>query len=256
MTKRIIFLSALCFCLSLAKAQVSDDSVTPPADTPKTTHWTLGVLGGYDRNYHQIDMSYMKDMKYDKYAQGMTFGVQTAYNPWKWLAIRADVVLIDKNYHMDHVSQRQYQADIITQTTTENRYINVPLMLDLSIGRTVRLHVFGGGYVGYWLSSRRFGTSYSMTYMIYQSGDPYDETVLASNNFDEKVPFNETRDNRLDAGFVYGAGLSVKAWKELTINAEARWYYGVLDIQNDYMRNLNPRYNTTFALQGGIAWSL
>ena len=230
-----------------AGVQAQTDSV--PAATPaRATHWTLGLLGGIDRNYHQVDMSYMKDIIYDKFTTGATLGLRATYNPWKWIGLRADVVLIEKNYHMDHVTKREYQQDIITQTTTENLYLNVPLMLDLSFGRRVRVHLSGGGYVGYWLSSHRSGTSYSMTYMMY--GDE------ESNTFDEDVPFNETRDNRLDAGFAYGGGLSVNIWKGLDVSAEVRYYYGVLDIQNDYMRNLNPRYNTTLAFQGSITWSL
>ena len=251
MTHRAIILSALCFCLFQANAQMTGDSATTPTPAPHTTHWTLGVLGGYVRNYHQIDMSYMSDMKYDRFSLGSTFGIRATYNPWRWIGIRADVVLIEKNYHMDHVSHLEYRDDIITQTTTNNLYLNVPLLLDFSFGRRVRVHLSGGGYVGYWLSSHRKGMSYSMTYMLYPQ-----ERSVSYNEFDEDVPFNEKRDNRLDAGFAWGGGLSVRIWNELRVTAEARWYYGVLDIQNDYMRNLNPRYNTTFTLQGGVSWSL
>lgn len=228
-------------------AQAQTDSV--PAAPARATHWTLGLLGGLDRNYHQIDMSYMKDMKYDKFTDGFTYGISATYNPWKWIGLRLDMVLIGKNYHMDHVTVLSSTSQIITQTTTENLYFNAPLMLDLSFGRRVRVHVNGGGYVGYWLSSHRSGTSYSLTYYTL-GGDK------SANEFDEDVPFNETRDNRLDAGFTWGGGLSVNVWKGLNLSAEVRWYYGVLDIQNDYMRHLNPRYNTTIAYQGGITWSL
>lgn len=226
--------------------QAQTDSV--PAAPAKATHWTFGLAAGIDRNYHQIDMSYMSDMKYDKYCEGITSAFSVTYNPWKWIGLRADVALVQKNYHLDHVS-RVGERTIITQSTTENDYVNVPLVLDFSFGRAVRIHLMGGGYVGYWLSSHRTGKSYSLTYYSMGGDD-------SANDFDEDVPFNETRDNRLDAGFTWGVGAGVKVWRELRVNAEVRWYYGVLDIQNDYMRHLNPRYNTTLAFQGGVSWSL
>ena len=231
-----------------AGVQAQTDSV-PAAPSARATHWTLGFVGGVDRNYHQVDMSYMKDIIYDKFTTGSTLGLRASYNPWKWLGLRADVVLIEKNYHMDHVTRLSSTDQIITQTTTENLYFNAPLMLDLSFGRRVRVHLNGGGYVGYWLFSHRSGKSYSLTYYSLDGNE-------SANEFDEDVPFNETRDNRLDAGFTWGGGLSVNIWKGLNVNAEVRYYYGVLDIQNDYMRNLNPRYNTTIAYQGSITWSL
>ena len=90
------------------------------------------------------------------------------------------------------------------------------------------------------------------------------EHVYGSDTFDEDVPFNDTRDQRLDAGLTFGAGVGTnvlgllggEALQRLTLEFEIRWYYGMLDIQKDYMRNLNPRYNTTLAFQGGISYTL
>lgn len=238
-------------CLGLTgmlQAQTNSSTDSTSTAAPRSYHWSLGLVGGMDRNYHQVNMSYMSDIKYDTYITGATFGIQATYNPWKWIGLRLDMVLIEKNYHMDHVSRMGQSVYAVTETTTENLYFNAPLMLDLSFGRRVRIHLNGGGYVGYWLSSHREGSSYSMTHMMYGTND--------ADYFSEDVTFSEVRDNRLDAGFVWGAGLTVDVWKGLKVGAEVRWYYGVLDIQNDYMRNLNPRYNTTMAIQGGVTWSL
>ena len=255
MNKATTLTLLLCLLICPSKAQNAADTASTPAAT-RQHHWSVGVTAGSDRNYHQVDMSYMKDIKYDKYTQGNTFGLHVQYNPVKWLGLRLDGVWIQKNYHMDHVSMIDNTRYATTYTTTDNNYINVPLTVDLSFGRLVRIHLTGGGYVGYWMTSHRTGSSFSMTHMMY--GDESTDT------FDEDVPFNDTRDQRLDAGLTFGAGVGTnvlgllggEALQRLTLEFEIRWYYGMLDIQKDYMRNLNPRYNTTLAFQGGISYTL
>ena len=240
MKKHLLLLLTLLTVAGAAKAQ---EATTDSAASPKerTRHFALGVLGGMDRNYHTVDMAYMTEFKYDKYSPGYTFGIQATYAPLKWFSLRTDVVMVQKNYHMDHVLPQQR---INTNTTTENNYLNVPVTLRLSLGRAFRVHVFGGGYVGYWLSSRRYGVSYSMS---------HEEDA---DKFDEVRPFNEVRDNRFDAGLVYGAGISGIIIKKIEVGAEVRWFYGLTDIQNNYMRHQSPRYNTTFVIQGGVSYWL
>lgn len=223
-------------------------TVNPAAEetaiSPKNKHFAVGLSAGADRNYHTIDMSYMQDYKYDEFCSGISYGLQFSYMPFNWLAFRADAVLIDKDYNMNHIFQYEggsASQRIVNSTYTDNKYVNFPLVADLSIGRRVRLHAFGGGYYGYWLSSHRSGVSHSM-------GGGSDD------NFDEDVEFSTVRDNRQEYGFVYGGGLSGTIIHCIELFAEARWYYSVTDIQNEYQRDLNPRYNTTMVFQGGARY--
>ena len=248
MKKKILLLFTIVAAMGSALAQDVDPSKM--VDTPifpHKLHWSFGVLGGYDQNYHIVDMSYMSGMKYDAYTPGRTFGLQVGYSPAKWLTFRLDAVMIQKNYNMVHVFQYYNMRYSMTNLAT-NEYVNVPLVAMLNVGKKVRLHAFGGGYVGYWLSGHRSGQSYSMSYSI--TGDE------STNVFDQDYEFSEVRDNRRDAGFTWGAGLSGIIAKHFELGAEVRWYYGILDIQNDYMRNLSPRYNTTFVIQGGVCYWL
>lgn len=235
MKKIILFLTIVA---AVGCLQAQDElSTTPP--TTRTRHFSVGVVGGFDRNYHSIDMAYMTDYSYDKYATGTTFGLQLAYHPWRWLALRADVVMIEKNYHRSHVFK--YLPDPLPVTTT-NDYLNVPVVLELSFGKNVRVNMFGGGYYGYWLKSHRVGKTYDFANNVVE--------------FDEDVEFDEVRDNRVDMGFVYGAGLSAILLDRIELGCEVKWYYGVNDIQNPYMVHLRPRYNTTFAIQACLSYWL
>lgn len=221
-------------------AQQTDTTHSP--QPKKNTHFSAGISFGTARNYHTVDMSYMQDMKYDEFCNGYSYGLQLSYRPTNWFALRVDAVLTDKDYNLSHIFQYEGASTrIITSTYTHNQYLNVPLVADFSFGRRVRIHAFGGVYYGYWLSSHRSGVSHSMN-----GGD--------ADNFDEDVEFSEVRDNRVEYGFVYGGGLSCGIIDCLEVNIEARWYYGITDIQKDYQLYLNPRYNTTMVLQAGVAY--
>lgn len=227
--------------LALVLAGTVSAQVTPKEEvvlTGRPTHFSVGVLGGFDRNYHIVDMAYMADYKYSKYAPGMSYGLSLGFSPWKWLTLRVDGMMVDKNYYRDHVVN---QNNTSYPDTTLNRYLNVPMVVMLNVGNTVRLHAFGGGYVGYWLSSHRIGRSMGVM------GNPsYDADV------DFSSPESQMRDNRNDLGLTWGGGLSFVVKRHFEIGAEVRWYYGMQDIQKPYMTNLNPRYNTTFVIQGGV----
>lgn len=225
--------------MAAAMAQVTpQEEVVKNSGINKFSHFGIGIVGGMDRNYHIVNMGYMGDYHYSNYAPGNTFGLQINYAPLRWLSFRLDGVMIQKNYYRDHVVGGSSFPD-----TTTNEYVNVPLVAMITVGKTVRLHAFGGAYAGYWLTSNHKGRAMGM------SGNPtYDVDVDFSSAESMK------RDNRQDAGFTYGAGLSGLIMKHIEVGAEIRWYYGVLDIQNEYMTPVNPRYNTTMVIQGGLSY--
>ncbi|MCQ2295095.1 MAG: PorT family protein [Bacteroidales bacterium] len=238
MKKQFVLTLFLLVALGCCHAQINPAEVVVKPN--HTKHFSVGLLGGIDRNYHIVDMSYMVDYKFDKYAPGSTYGLQLGYTPVKWLSLRMDVAMVQKNYNRTH---KPSIINIDFYDSVTNQYINIPLVAMLNVGNVVRLHLFGGGYVGYWLQSHHKGLT---------------EGVFGYPTFDEDVDFSttesQTRDNRLDMGLTYGAGLSCMLFHSLELGAEVRWYYGLQDIQKPYMTNLNPRYNTTFVIQGGISY--
>lgn len=250
MKRLTVYVALLCLFAGTGWAQAeSNNSAEPQTKSPeRVRHWGFGLTAGQDRNYHVVDMSYMSDMEYTKFEQGYSFGGQISFRPVRWVSMRIEAVLLQKNYRMDHVKQLDGDSRIFTYTMTENRYVNVPLTLALHMGRTVRVSVFGGVYGGYWLDSHRSGESLSLSSRVYG-----DEEV---NAFDEDVVFDEKRDNREDAGFVWGAGVSAMIFHRVELGADVRWYYGVYDIQKEYQRGLNPRYNTTMVMQAGLTYWL
>ena len=238
---RLFFLLLLVILPStLLSQEIAADTSIEVVQKSRPRHFSVGVLGGLDRNYHITDMSYMNDYSYSKYAPGYSFGIQFGYTPVQWLTIRMDGVLTEKNSYRSHVIT-SYNTSF--PDTTISGYFNLPLLLQLNVGRLVQLHAVGGGYVGYLLSRSRMGLTQGMNNIYY-----YSEPV------DLDSPESVIRDNRFDAGIVYGAGLSAVIAKMFEIGVEVRWYYGLTDTQKDYMAHLNPHYNTTFVMQGGLSY--
>lgn len=205
--------------------------------------WSVGVFGGASHNHHDINTWYAIDMKYSDMS-GYTLGVTGSCYLTGWLSLRADVLWVQKNFRMDRDSP--YVSFMYTEST--NDYFSVPVTAVLSMGRTVRLCGFFGGYVGYWMSGHRKGKSYPI---LSSMTGVFDDEITC---FDQDYEFNSTRDNRFDAGLSYGAGLRCAIVKKIDLSLDVMWYYALTDIQKAYTRNINPRYNTTRAIQFGVSY--
>ena len=136
-------LAILCVVSFWPQAISAQDTVAQPPK--RLRHWAFGITAGLDRNYHSVDMVYMTDMRFDKFKTGTVYGVRIGYAPLKWLSFNTGAVMIQKNYHMNHVFE-YYNLRYSLFTTTTNNYINVPLEVKFTVGRAVKLHLFGGGF--------------------------------------------------------------------------------------------------------------
>ncbi len=223
-------------------AQAQDDDNTFPGNLfPRKAPSSLsvGLFGGSSMNRYDIDVAYAVDMQYSE-KSGYTMGLSAAYHPTGWFSLQADFVVVQKNWRLDRTNR--YVSFVYTEAT--NNYLSLPVTVNISLGRTFRVNGFFGGYVGYWLSGHRSGMSYG----IIESGD--------NTRFDDDYEFSDVRDNRFDAGLTYGVGLRCTIVKKIELSGELRWYYGLTDLQKNYMTNLNPRYYTTRALQFGVGYWL
>lgn len=241
MSKRFVLFFLLC-ANAFAYAQSSDGTFRGSM-LPDTalTRWSVGLFGGMTKNHHVINTLYATDMKYTDLG-GSTAGVTASFHLKGWFSLRTDLALVQKNYRLDR--DNRHLPFAFTEST--NNYLSVPVTAVISLGRTFRVCGIVGAYAGYWLSGHREGQSLSVTYLV--TGNQEDTF------FDEDYSFNDVRDNRFDAGLVYGAALRCALFKKIDLSAELHWYYGLTDVQKNYQRNLNPRYNTTRALQFGISY--
>ena len=209
--------------------------------------WSVGPLVGITTNNYSINVLYAENVKYSDKG-GFTSGVQCRWHALGWLALRADLALVQKNYSCLHAVKPSGNTVVQMRTTTNSNYIDLPLVVELSLGNKFRIYADGGAYVGYWAWSHIYGESLSMDFLLY------DDNEVA--RFDEAYEFDSRRDNRFDGGLVAGVGIATALGDKLSFNAEWRLFYGLTDTQKNYMAFQMPRYNTTSAFQLGISWNL
>ena len=206
--------------------------------------WTVGMQGGW--SYTSIDRSNMGrgDETYSPLS-GFSVGVQARYSVLDWLAIRADLELMNRSHQMDR--NLHYIDQVYTKHT--DKYLMFPVMADFSFGgKKLRAHAYGGVYGAYWMNAKTEGTTFWMTdYCIY-----FDD-------FKEDRPFN-SEDRRLIAGGVGGLGLTytfpytggMKGGHVITL--DALYYYDFVSHHKGYPNLSDPRYLGTLSITLGFSF--
>lgn len=221
-----------------AAAKADGDTLAAPT----FPRWSVGAGIGLNINVPDVETAYMTNVAYIP-SFGLGANLSVAYQPYKWLAVRSGIHFIPKNYAYHHSITVENENAILGCNSNCN-YLDVPVMADFSIGGKVRWHLFLGGYVGFWLNGSRNGVAIPL-------GNRNNDGSYA-----EDYVFNSTRDNRFDAGIIFGTGLGIACSRVVDINIDLLNLYGLTDVQKNYMMQLNPHYNTTFVLQAGVTINL
>jgi hypothetical protein len=222
----------------------SAHQVSAQAETTTAEHWSIGLSGGYVHNSLSPQSGHRAFTRYEG-AQGFSVGLPVQYAWNDWFALQAEPSFIQKGY-----KQQRSVAYEAVHSRWRNSFIELPLMARFSFGgERLRGFLNTGAFAGFWLDSHIKGQS--MTFME----DYADPERIFYYAFDEQVPFDTRRDNRLEAGLLAGIGLQYR-FAGYTFFVEVRYYYGLTDLQNDYMLNQVPRYNDTWLLQAGLLFDL
>ena len=205
-----------------------------------SAQWSVGLRGGWtSTTISRYDAGRM-DEAYSALG-GFEAGVQGRFAVNPWLAVRANLSFMQRSHRMDR--NLNYLDPVYTEHT--NSYLMLPLLAEFSFGgERLRGHLLAGGYAGYWLSEQRKGTTFWMTdYNVYF--EP----------FDEKRDFTD-EDSRLDAGVVFGAGLSYGIGEKWEVGLEALYYYDLTSHHKGYAHLADPRYLNTFSLTLSVNYNL
>ena len=204
--------------------------------TQAKAQWAIGIKGGWTRtsadrtNLGRIDESYSPMSGYD-------VGIQAHYSFADWIALRVGVDCMRRSHRMDR--NLPYASKAFTEY--RNDYLMFPVMADFSFGgNALRGHLLCGGYGGYWLKTNVKGKSFSTTI-----------TEDYFHDFDENRAFTY-EDQRLTAGLVGGAGLTVEASDHIGVNIDALYYYDLVSYNKGYAHLSDPRYLSTLSLSLGV----
>ncbi len=210
-----------------------------------SAQWKVGVQTGYTHNSLSTESGYAYDRHYDALG-GFTVGVPVQYEFANWFALQADLSYTQKNYALYRSGT---YADV--RSETRNGFMQLPVYTHFSFGEEkLRGFINAGAYMGYWIASRTEGAQFQYFYQII------DSNAQAPFHFDEKVPFDNRRDNRFDGGLMTGLGIQYQLTPYIQLVVEGRYYRGLSDLQKDYMLKQMHRYNDTFTLQIGCMFTL
>jgi len=179
---------------------------------------------------------------------GYSMGLNTSYQLNSWSEIVFLISLLQKNYEIARTDSLSgaYQK-------YNNKYLQVPLFIDLKTGKKLRLSFEPGIFMSYWISSRTYGeipNILSANTGKDANGNYYDQLTLTS--FNQSVSLNAEHVNR----FEYGWALGIQAEKGINalcgIYGSIRYYYSLSDTQEKYVLNQSPEYNRTMTLTIGI----
>ena len=216
--------------------------------TSAVAQFSVGVEGGYTRNYLQSNNA---NRDFTNYHPGNSFavGIPVQYKIANWFAIATDPSYVRKTYLQERSS---FYAG--TYQISTNGYLQLPVMGHFMFGGEKLKGFFNlGAYGGYWLTGNVKGripnvlnptNDVTATNTLYYYSSPY--------SYNEKYTFDTRRDNRIEAGWIAGAGISYAVTSKYAVFAEGRMMQSITDMQKNYMLNQTPRYNQTYGANAGI----
>ena len=208
------------------------------ASASASAQWEAGVKAGMNITSPDRSQAGRVDETYSSRV-GWTAGVMARYSFNDWLALRADISVMDRSHRMD----RNITYLDPVHTIWHNIYMMIPVMADFSFGgRKLRGHVYAGAFAGCWLRANREGTTYWMT-------DDY--AYFAP--FNEKMEFTGEQ-QRFTAGLQAGAGLSYSFSDRWGILLDAIYCYDLVSYRKSNSRPADPRYFSSLAVTLGVTY--
>jgi opacity protein-like surface antigen len=228
------------------------DTLGIPIPNP-LAKFSVGLETGYTRNYLITNISSLPFTTY-KPVGGFSIGVPLQYRVTEWFSLYSDPNMTKKNY--EYARTDFFQG---VHETYSNTYLQVPLTgRFLFGGQRLKGFVNGGFYGAYWAFANVKGTlpnplnptngTAANPKSIFDELNPY--------SFDEKYSFNDTKDNRIEFGWILGAGISYQLTESVQLFLEGRNTQGLTDQQKQYMTNQIPKYNQTYGASIGFLLNL
>jgi hypothetical protein len=217
-------------------------------NTSEQKRWFIGLEWGYAHNMLYSSTGYRAFTQYENGA-GFSIGIPAQFRLFDWLTLGSGLQYIQKNYAL---SRSVFGDDIRSEWT--NSYLELPLMARFSFGgEKLRGFLNTGVYIGLWLDSHIKGTA------LRGSDNYFEPAKIYYESYDETVPMDNRRDNQFEAGLLVGAGLQYRLENKIMpciFFLEGRFYYGLTDMQKNYMLQMTPRINDTISIQMGVLLNL
>jgi opacity protein-like surface antigen len=198
---------------------------------------SFGLEAGVSESYLSTNISNRAASSIG-YDIGYTINVPVQFKIKQSFYIETLLGITQKNYSIN----RTDSFAGITQSFV-NTYLQLPVMAKYIHGKQFQWFVDAGGYLSYWLSGRQEGT---IPNIFGQSSG-----FIGLASYNDKYQFNSETDNRLEFGWVAGAGVQYHVNNKYMLTASCRYYQSLTDQQKKYEINEIPQYNQTFTFSIG-----
>jgi opacity protein-like surface antigen len=204
----------------------------------------IGLEGGVSSSYLNTNIS-NRASSIINYGAGYTFDLSYQYKIKHWLYIETAPGITQKNYFIDRTDSF---AGIYEEF--KNTYLQIPVMAKFLYGHhSFQAFADAGLYGGYWLSATVKGV---IPNILSISQDAQGNGTIQQTSYNEKYQINPETDNRLEFGWVAGAGVQYHFNHDYMLTASARYYQALTNQQKDYEVNQIPQYNQTFTFLIGF----
>jgi len=214
----------------------------------------LGIEAGGNKNYLVTSNQAQAFTNYDPKG-GFSFGVPLLYQYNDWFALQSGLSYTQKNYQ---ITRTGYFQGIYQKNT--NSYLELPILAHFSFGdEQLKGFINLGGYAAYWMSDHLKGVETNVLNTVDSSSA---SNTLSTNtgsygySYSEPYQFSTVKDNRLELGWIAGAGISYETISGHRFFIEGRFTSSVTDQQKNYQLNQIPRYNSTWGISIGCLFRL
>lgn len=200
--------------------------------------WHIGISGGLTHNTLLTDITSLPDAK-NSSQLGFALATALRYQYNHYFALETELSYQQKNYSIDRTGN--YSG---AYNSWQHAYLQIPLLLQLGYGKKLRVFAAIGGYFAYHLSSRQKGRVLNTQNILNGNHQTY--------VYDQAIPFNSIRDNRVEIGGVLGTSISYRFARYYSALLSGRYYISVTDQQKKYMARQTERYNETWVFSAGL----
>jgi hypothetical protein len=211
----------------------------------KAVDLAFGFEGGYSYNMLNTSTGYRAFTSYENRG-GFLLGIPLLISFTEHLALGSGLRYIQKNYRYE----RDFQDDrLFLYSDYTNGFLQIPLYANISLANNnLRLFFDLGLTLGIWLHSNRKGQWLGVPTNVF------DLNYLSIHEFNERVDFDSTRDNRFDSALFAGIGFKY-TMRHFSPFISAQFHYGLTNLQKDYMLSQVARYNNAITVQMGFLFN-
>jgi hypothetical protein len=166
-------------------------------------------------------------------------------HPWLYLQICPG--LMQKNYTLKRIGTMEGQYE-----SYRNTYLQAPLLVHVVCGERIQAFADAGAFGAFWLNGSERGKIAD----IFSASTTQSGETFSLRDFNIKHAFQSGIDNRIELGWVVGAGIQHNLNTGKIISLNVRYFRSLTAQQKSYMIHQVPTYNQSMTISVNTIFSI